>query len=229
MLTLVTGAGGSLGKTLVRVLSAQGHKVALVDRSEDGIRDLAAEVSGVTGVLADARPESFAATLAECEAKAGAKVTGAALVAGGWAGGKPLHEGDTSLQAMFELNALTVHSALLGLLPGMVARRAGSVVVVGSRTVERPWLGATTAGYTASKAAAVSLARAAAAEVLSSRVRINAVLISTLDTPQNRKSMPDVDPATWVSTESASAVIAFLLSEAARDVSGAEVPIYGQA
>ena len=139
------------------------------------------------------------------------------------------HEGDASFASMLEANALTVHAALLGLLPGMVERRAGSVVVVGSRNVERPWLGANAAGYTASKAAAVSLAQAAAAEVLGSRVRVNAVLVSTMDTPANRKAMPDVDPSTWVSTESVSSVIAFLLSDAARDVSGAEIPIYGRA
>ncbi len=229
MLTLVTGAGGALGRTLVRVLWAQGHKIALVDRTEESIRELAEEVSGVTAVLADARPESFAAALEECETKASSKATGAVLVAGGWAGGKALHEGDTSFASMFEVNALTVHSALLGLLPGMVSRRAGSVVVVGSRNVERPWLGANAASYTASKAAAVSLARAAAAEVLSSNVRINAVLVSAMDTPANRRVMPNVDPTTWVSTESVSAVIAFLLSAAAKDVSGAEIPIYGQA
>jgi NAD(P)-dependent dehydrogenase (short-subunit alcohol dehydrogenase family) len=229
MFTVVTGAGGALGKTLVRALAAQGHKVACVDRSEESVRELAKEVSGVVGVVVDARPESFAAMMADCEAKANERVTGAALVAGGWAGGKPLHEGDASFASMLEANALTVHAALLGLLPGMVERRAGSVVVVGSRNVERPWLGANAAGYTASKAAAVSLAQAAAAEVLGSRVRVNAVLVSTMDTPANRKAMPDVDPSTWVSTESVSSVIAFLLSDAARDVSGAEIPIYGRA
>jgi NAD(P)-dependent dehydrogenase (short-subunit alcohol dehydrogenase family) len=60
-------------------------------------------------------------------------------------------------------------------------------------------------------------------------VRVNAVLPSTMDTPANRASMPSADPSKWVSLASASAVIAFLLSDDARDVSGAVLPVYGQA
>jgi NAD(P)-dependent dehydrogenase (short-subunit alcohol dehydrogenase family) len=115
------------------------------------------------------------------------------------------------------------------MLPGMVARGAGSIVVVGSRAVERPWTSATASAYAATKSAVVALAQAAAAEVVDRGVRINAILPSTLDTPANRRAMPGVDSATWVSLESASAVMAFLLSDDARDVSGAAIPLYGRA
>jgi NAD(P)-dependent dehydrogenase (short-subunit alcohol dehydrogenase family) len=67
-----------------------------------------------------------------------------------------------------------------------------------------------------------------AQEVLEHGVRINAILPSTMDTPANRRAMPDADPAKWVPLESASAVIAFLLSEDSRDVSGAALPVYGR-
>jgi hypothetical protein len=50
-----------------------------------------------------------------------------------------------------------------------------------------------------------------------------------MDTPANRSAMPDADPSKWVSLASASGVIAFLLSDAARDVSGAVIPVYGRA
>jgi NAD(P)-dependent dehydrogenase (short-subunit alcohol dehydrogenase family) len=73
------------------------------------------------------------------------------------------------------------------------------------------------------------MAQAVAAEVLSKNVRVNSILPSTMDTPANRASMPKVDPAKWVTTASAAAVIAFLLSDAARDVSGAALPVYGHA
>jgi NAD(P)-dependent dehydrogenase (short-subunit alcohol dehydrogenase family) len=111
----------------------------------------------------------------------------------------------------------------------MVARRQGSIVVIGSRAVEQPWTSSGAAEYAATKSAVVALARTAAAEVLHSGVRVNAVLPSTLDTPANRAAMPKADASRWVSLESAAGVIAFLLSDDARDVSGAEIPVYGRA
>ena len=70
--------------------------------------------------------------------------------------------------------------------------------------------------------------QACAAEVLADGVRLNAVLPSTIDTPANRAAMPARDPACWVSVESLSGVIAFLLSDAARDISGAAIPVFGR-
>ena len=73
------------------------------------------------------------------------------------------------------------------------------------------------------------MAQAVAQEVLEHGVRINSILPSTMDTPANRSSMPRRDPTKWVSLDSASSVIAFLLSEDSRDVSGAALPVYGRA
>lgn len=111
----------------------------------------------------------------------------------------------------------------------MVAERSGSIVVVGSRAVERPWTGTGSAAYAAAKAAVVTIAQTVAQEVLEYGVRVNAVLPSTLDTPANRASDPNADPSKWVSLSSAAAVMAFLLSDDARDVSGAAIPLYGRA
>ncbi|MBL0197914.1 MAG: SDR family NAD(P)-dependent oxidoreductase [Myxococcales bacterium] len=230
MLTLITGAGGALGSAVARLLVGRGQRVALVER-RPSLATLGAELgaAAVSAYVSDSSSAEFARALAECEAAAGEPVSCAALVAGGWAGGVLVHEGAHELADMLDLNTLSVHAALAGLLPGMVARGAGAVVIVGSRNVERPWSGKGSAAYTASKAAAVAFAHAAAAEVLSSGVRVNSVLISTMDTEANREGMPDADPTRWVSTESAAGVVAFLLSEEARDISGASVPVYGRA
>jgi NAD(P)-dependent dehydrogenase (short-subunit alcohol dehydrogenase family) len=129
---------------------------------------------------------------------------------------------------MMKLNVDTVYRALRALLPSMVEAKQGSIVVVGSRAVDRPWTSAGAAAYAASKAAVVTLAETAAAEVLQDGVRINAILPSTMDTAANRASMPDADPKKWVALSSAAAVIAFLFSDDSRDVSGVALPVYGR-
>jgi NAD(P)-dependent dehydrogenase (short-subunit alcohol dehydrogenase family) len=231
---IVSGAAGALGAEVARTLASRGWAVALVDTQAhaDRLKTLAQSLPQSTWTAGDAgEADTWKRALADAERVLGAPPSRAALVAGSWRGGKSLHE-ETTDDTWTALQAANVESAYRGLralLPGMVARRQGSIVVIGSRAVERPWTSGGSSEYAATKSAVVALARSAAAEVLGFGVRVNAVLPSTLDTPANRAAMPSADPSRWVSLASAAGVIAFLLSDDARDVSGAEIPVYGRA
>ncbi|HEY0707808.1 MAG TPA: SDR family NAD(P)-dependent oxidoreductase [Polyangia bacterium] len=230
---LVTGAGGFLGAEVARQWARAGNPVVLVDsaRGKPRIDQLAGELgpqaTAIAGDITD--PSSWSAILQQASEALGAPPSAAALIAGAWQGGKPFHEDKGEVwNAMMEANLETVHHAFAALLPPMVARGSGCIVVVGARPGARPWTGAGNAAYTAAKAGVLALAQAVAAEVLDKGVRINAVLPSTMDTPANRKAMPDADPGKWVSLASVAGVIKFLLSDEAKDVSGALVPVYGR-
>ena len=229
---VITGAAGSLGAAVARRLVRDGWAVVLIDAPahlERG-RKLTGELAGRAIALpADvAREGALDEVLAQVPSAFG-PVAGAALIAGGWQGGKALYEEEPATwSAMTHANLETAHASLRALLPGMVTRKRGSVVVVGSRAVERPWTSAKASAYGATKAAVVALAQAAA-EVLEHGVRINAILPSTLDTPANRSAMPAADPTKWVSLDSCAGVVAFLLSDDARDVNGVALPVYGRA
>jgi NAD(P)-dependent dehydrogenase (short-subunit alcohol dehydrogenase family) len=230
---LVTGAAGALGAEVARTLAARGNKLALVDtaRGAERLQHLAQSLGGACVVTGDITVEAtWAEAMPRIERELGALPLRAALVAGGWAGGKPLHEeaNDDVWTSMLQANLATVHRSLRALLPSMVARKHGSVVVIGSRAAVSPETSARAAAYAASKAAVVALARAVAAEVLGAGVRVNAVLPSTMDTPANRTSMPKTDPGDWVSLASVAGVVAFLLGDDARDVSGVALPVYGR-
>jgi NAD(P)-dependent dehydrogenase (short-subunit alcohol dehydrogenase family) len=234
---LVTGAGGALGSEVARTLAARGDRLVLVGEaaSKARLEQIAATLPSACVVVGDVTDDAtWREALPRIERELGAAPSLAALIAGAWRGGGPLHEQapereEETWRAMMGANLETVHKSFARLLPAMVAAKRGSIVVVGSRVVEQPWTGAGNAAYAASKSAVVALAEAVAAEVLEHGVRINAVLPSTMDTPANRAAMPKADPARWVSLGSAAGVIAFLLSDAARDVSGAAIPLYGRA
>jgi NAD(P)-dependent dehydrogenase (short-subunit alcohol dehydrogenase family) len=66
------------------------------------------------------------------------------------------------------------------------------------------------------------------AELKLQGINVNCVLPGTIDTPQNRTDMPNSDHSRWVKPASLADVILFLASEAARDVHGAVVPVYGR-
>lgn len=230
----ITGAAGALGTVLSRHLVARGYRVAGVGlrRHEERLRGLERELGAAFVALALEEDSSGAldAALAAVEPRLGA-VYGAVLVAGGWRGGRQFNEerDDGVWRSMLDENLESAQRALRALLPRLVAQRSGSVVVIGSRNVERPWSGAGAAAYTVAKSAVVALARVVASEVRDAGVRVNAVLPSTIDTAQNRGAMPEADASRWVKPESIAAVIEFLLSDAAGDVSGAVLPVYGRA
>jgi NAD(P)-dependent dehydrogenase (short-subunit alcohol dehydrogenase family) len=229
-ITVVTGAAGALGGSLVKHLTAQGHRVAAFDRpqSEAALKALSASVAGVLTFAVETSRQSFAEALAKLSQEAGAP-TGAVLVAGGWQGGARFHESnEATWNGMFNANLDTAAVAMHALLPLMVEAKHGSIVAIGSRAAVRPWESSGAAAYASSKAAVVALVKTVAQEVLADGVRLNVVLPSTLDTPANRSAMPDADPSRWVTTQSLAQVIEFLLSDAARDVSGAELPVYGR-
>lgn len=224
---VVTGAGGALGSALVAELARGERRVIAVGRGL--VQDAKYGAGRVTAAALDVTSrDGWAALLASAEHD-GIMVTGAVLAAGGYRGGAPVAESkdDGALDAMLAANLATAHATLAALLPGMVERKRGSIVVIGSSASVRPWQSAGSAAYAASKAGVVALAQAAAAEVHRARVRVNAILPSTIDTPQNRTGMPDADFSRWVTPASIAGVVAFLLSEAARDISGAAIPVYG--
>jgi len=231
---LVTGAAGALGAQVALTLSQRGHKVALFDSKAASARldGLASSLGGACVVAGDlANEATWREGMARVERELGATPSRAALIAGAWRGGRPVHEEETddTWRTLMTANVETAYRGLRALLPSMVAKQRGSVVVVGSRAATEPWTSAGAAVYAASKAAVVALAQAVSAEVLERGVRINAILPSTLDTPANRAAMPHADPTRWVSLESAAGVVAFLLSDESRDIHGAAIPVYGGA
>lgn len=230
---IVTGAAGALGGEVARALSLRGHRLVLVDRGghDDRLQQLAGSLGGALCVTGDVGDRAvWDGAMERIGREFRAVPARAALIAGAWRGGRPIHEetSDDVWRSMMTTNLETAYRSLRAVLPPMVAARRGSIVVIGSRAAEQPWTSAGAAAYAAAKAAVVALARAAATEVLKHGVRVNAVLPSTLDTPANRAAIPGADPTHWVSTASAAGVIAFLLGDEARDISGAAVPVYGR-
>jgi NAD(P)-dependent dehydrogenase (short-subunit alcohol dehydrogenase family) len=128
---------------------------------------------------------------------------------------------------LYRMNVRTAVVSCKAALPFLVKSGAGRIVNIGA-------LGATKASagmgpYAASKAGVARLTEALADELKDRGVTVNALLPSTIDTPRNRLDMPDADSSRWVSPSAIAEVIAFLLSDGARAVTGALIPVAGRA
>ena len=73
-----------------------------------------------------------------------------------------------------------------------------------------------------------SVSRGLAKVLSGTQVTVNAILPGTIDTPPNRKEMPNADHDKWVPTAALADVILFLCSDASRCVTGAAIPVFGQ-
>ena len=82
--------------------------------------------------------------------------------------------------------------------------------------------------YNITKGANEALTRSAANEFGGDGINVNCILPGTLDTPENRAAMPDADFSRWVGTDALADVVLFLVTDAARAISGAAIPVYGR-
>src|SRR6185437_14613767 len=109
---LVTGAGGALGSEVARTLAKRGDRVVLVDAAAAKARleEIAATLPSACVVAGDVADDAtWREALPRVERELGALPAFAALIAGGWRGGKPLHEsGDDVWRAMMTSNLDTV-------------------------------------------------------------------------------------------------------------------------
>ncbi|MEO8164906.1 MAG: SDR family oxidoreductase, partial [Betaproteobacteria bacterium] len=145
---------------------------------------------------------------------------------GGYAGGENLWETRSGLlDHMLALNLHSGHALARAVIPPMLKRGRGAIVNVAAKAAIDPVAGA--AAYAASKAAALALLDSLAAELKGKGVRVNTILPSIIDTPANRKAMPQADFAAWPKPEDIARVILFLCSDDARVIHGAAIPVYG--
>jgi NAD(P)-dependent dehydrogenase (short-subunit alcohol dehydrogenase family) len=106
--------------------------------------------------------------------------------------------------------------------------KGGRIVNVASRQALEPRTGAGTSAYTASKAAVAALTASLAEEAAKDGILVNAVAPSIMDTPANRKALPDANFAKWPKVEEVAATIVFLASPANKAGRGGIIPVYGQ-
>ena len=220
---LVTGANGGLGKYVT-----------------DAFLDAGATVIGTSRKIqqVDFNNPNFTALPAEISTRDGAKVLIDQVVArfgrldvlvhtvGGFAGGKSIAEtDDATFQQMFDLNLTSVFHILRASIPVLRQTGNGRLIAIGSRAALEP--GAGVGAYSASKAAMVSLIRTAALENKDSGLTANVILPGTIDTPSNRKAMPNANFSKWVRPNSIASLITWLASDAGREINGAVIPVYG--
>jgi NAD(P)-dependent dehydrogenase (short-subunit alcohol dehydrogenase family) len=230
---LVTGGTGALGTAVTRRFLEDGHRVAatwVVEGEVGALQESLGPLGEDRRVLVETDvtdPASIDGAVQRVASELGPVDVLVHLV-GAWKGGERVHE--HSVETWDRMLALNLRSAFLccrAVLPSMLERDWGRVVLVSSRTARQGRSGQ--AGYAVAKAGVAVLAESIAEETRGTQVTANVIAPSTLDTPANRRAMPDADPARWVGPDDVAASIAYLASEEAGQLRGAWLPVYGSA
>jgi NAD(P)-dependent dehydrogenase (short-subunit alcohol dehydrogenase family) len=224
---VVTGATGALGSAVLDALLQEGATCHIPYRSNQVIEHSPhrgnPRVSFVAvGDLAD---EAAVARYYE-----GLPALWASIhIAGGFASA-PIADSDKAL-LMGQLDTNLVSAYLCCRSAAMALRRLGTggrLVNVAARQALEPRLGSGSVAYTIAKAGVAALTTALGAELAKDDILVNAVAPSIMDTPDNRKAMPNADFAAWPKVADVAATILFLASPANTVTRGAVVPVYGR-
>jgi NAD(P)-dependent dehydrogenase (short-subunit alcohol dehydrogenase family) len=232
----VTGAAGGIGQSLCRLFLDEGAKIAAIDK-KGSLGGLAAELK--------AEPANFAHAVADLSDPAEVGRAFASLVgalgpidilvnnAGGSDHSTLARTDPAGWRIEIDRNASSAYYCAHAVIPGMLAKRAGAIVGIGSVN------GLSALGdpaYSAGKAAMISLTRSLAQEYGRHGVRANVVLPGTVRTPawQRRASK---DPKVletlkrWyplgriVEPIDVARAVAFLASDAASAITGVALPV----
>ncbi len=223
---LITGASGALGGSVVRRFLAGGERVLAVYGSNPGDLAELAPADRLAVRQADLGSTAEVERLFGEELATGAPPVVAHLV-GAFRYGRLAELSDEDWSYLLRVNLDTTFRVARECARCFERAGGGALVVVSSPAA---LLGETgMAAYAAGKAGTLRLIESLARELAPFGGRANAVLPGTMDTPANRRAMPDADPAKWVSTKAVAEVIYYLGSPAAAGVNGAAVRVPGPA
>jgi 3-oxoacyl-[acyl-carrier protein] reductase len=212
---LVTGGGRGIGAGIARELADAGMRVAVTGRTSEQVQAVAAEIGGLALVGDVTRREDVEGWVARAEPELGPIDL---LVAN--AGISSAHDDVWEVDPedwwrVHEVNVLGVFLSSRAVIPGMLERGRGRIVVVASGAAYLP--GAQSTAYTSSKAAVHRYAETLANQ-LAGRIPVFSISPGLVRTALTEGSFPDDAP--WTPPELAPRLVRVLASGRADALAG---------
>jgi uncharacterized protein len=191
---VVTGASQGIGEALATELAARDHNLIITARREDVLTALATRLAERYGVTVEVRAVDLADPAARTKLADELATRDVSILCAnaGTATFGPVAKLDPADErAQVQLNVLGVHDLVLAVLPGMLARKAGGILISGSAAGNSPI--PNNATYAATKAFANTFS-----ESLRGELRNTGVHVTVLAPGPVRTEMPDPDEASLV-------------------------------
>ncbi len=216
---VITGAAGALGSAVVAALNTPKNTLIALDAAKSRPAHLPEDVHYLGGF--DLTNPATAKEAAKAVKDIFKTVDVLINIAGTFAWEEVATGSPDTWQRMFSVNVMTAFNATQALMPAFAD--GGSIVYIGAAAAQPAGHGM--GSYAASKSGVRALMESVADELGARNIRANAVLPRIIDTPANRKDMPDADHSEWTSPEAIADTIAFLASDRSRAINGAAIPV----
>jgi NAD(P)-dependent dehydrogenase (short-subunit alcohol dehydrogenase family) len=222
---IVTGASGNMGQAVIKKFIDEGYKVIGTVIPNDPV-PMDFPEDKLDKVVVDLMNEDDSAKfIASIISKYGS-VDAAVLTVGGFAMGSVAETKTSDIVKQYKLNFETAYNVARPVFVQMMKQNSGRIFIIGSK----PGLSSVNSkgmvAYGLAKSLIFRLAELMNAEAKGTNVVTSVIVPSTIDTPQNRKSMPDADPSKWVKPEAIADVIHFYCTDAAAVLREPVIKVY---
>lgn len=227
-IAIVTGASGNMGQAVVKKFIDEGYKVIGTVVPNDPVPvDFPADK--FDKIVVDLMSEEDSAKFVNDIVSKYGSVDAAVLTVGGFAMGSVAETKTSDVAKQYKLNFETAYNTARPVFIQMLKQNSGRIFIIGSK----PGLSAANSkgmvAYGLAKSLIFRLAELMNAEAKGTNVVTSVIVPSTIDTPQNRKSMPDADPEKWVKPEAIADAIYFYCTDAAAVIREPVIKVYNNA
>ncbi|NJM24442.1 MAG: SDR family NAD(P)-dependent oxidoreductase [Bacteroidia bacterium] len=223
---IITGATGNLGSAVIEKFKTLNYRIVATTTPKSAGAQLGA---GVDAHPVDLTNEAATHAFVESVLQKYGGVDVALLLVGGYASGTVAQTDMLSVKKMLSLNFDTAFHVAQPVFQSMLARGYGRIVLVGSRPALNPKDARHSVGYAFAKSLLLRLAEVLNIEGATHNVLTTVVVPSTIDTPANRKDMPDADFTKWVSPATIADAMAIAVSGEADAWRESVIKVYGRA
>src|SRR3989442_12680786 len=226
-LSVILGATGALGASIVAAFAKRGDRVIAVARSRAAVSELAARYPPASGGAVSGDTADLTSRLAVDDLWERIDRIGiprwVVNATGGFRGGKLIDSAPDDFTFMMDLN---LGSAWWSCRAAARRLQFRAIVHLPARAALVAEPGA--AAYAVAKAGVITLTEVLAAELKASGVRVNVVVPAIIATPANREMLPEKLMQKAVAPAQIAAVISYLCSDAAVAITGEAITVYGK-
>ncbi len=223
---IVTGASGNLGQAVVKKFIDEGYKVIGTVIPNDPA-EINFPAAAFEKVVVDLMSEEDSDKFIQSVAEKYKSIDAAVLTVGGFAMGKIAETKTSDILKQYKLNFETAYNVARPVFVQMMKQNSGRIFIIGSRPGLDAKNGKGMVAYGLAKSLVFRLAGLMNDEAKGHNVVTSVVVPSTIDTPQNRKAMPDANFENWVKPEAIADAIYFYCSDKASAIREPVIKLYG--